>query len=255
MATPPLSELDRPLSGADFRTYGTALSHLQGNILKSHGRKAAVHLFLTFHARSAEQAKRALLRLADKLTSAAEQRAQKLRHMQGSSELYAALYLSATGYQFLGYPKGNFSNAFWKGMRSARLGDPPPEEWEPPYRRDLHAMLLLAHDDRAKLARYARQLAARLHPIAHVAVEPGQTINEPKVIEHFGYRDGISQPFFYESDVQGDTRNWDPSAGPNLVLIQDPHGLSADDCGTYFVFRKLEQNVRGFRQHIADLAA
>ncbi|MBV8731318.1 MAG: peroxidase, partial [Acidobacteriia bacterium] len=53
----------------------------------------------------------------------------------------------------------------------------------------------------------------------------------------------------------GPTENWDPRAGPNLVLIQDPYGQSADDCGSYLVFRKLEQNVRGFRQHIAELAA
>lgn len=255
MSTPPLSQLDHPLSGADFKNYSTALSHLQGNILKSHGRKAAVHVFLSFHAGTGEQAKRVLSDLANRLTSAAKQREQTRRHRQGSSELFTALYLSAKGYEHLRYSRGKFSNVFWKGMHAAKLGDPPPEQWEPHYRRDLHAMVLFAHDHRAQLDRHVQQLRTEVHRIADVTLEPGQTINEPKVIEHFGYRDGISQPLFYESDVKGSTQNWDPRAGPNLVLIRDPYGLSVDDCGTYFVFRKLEQNVRGFRQHVQDLAA
>jgi Dyp-type peroxidase family len=249
MATPSLSQLARPLFGADFKTYGAALSNLQGNIFKSHGRTAAVHVLLSFHKGAGEQAKRFLSGL--KLTSAAEQRKQTSRHQQ----LFTALYLSAKGYEHLGYSQGNFSKVFWKGMRAAKLGDPSPEKWERPYQRELHAMMLFAHDDCAILDRHVQQLRDNLRGIAYVAPEYGQTINEPKVLEHFGYRDGISQPLFYESDVKGTTQNWDPRAGPNLVLIQDPYGLSADDCGTYLVFRKLEQNVRGFRQHIQQLAA
>jgi Dyp-type peroxidase family len=255
MTTPPLSQLARPLFGPDFRTYGAALSNLQGNILKSHGRKAAVHVFLTFHKGAGEQAKSFLSGLAPKLTSAAEQRAQKRRHQQGSSELFTALYLSARGYGHLGYPQGGFSKVFWKGMRAAKLGDPSPEQWEPPYRRELHAMVLFAHDHRGILDRQVEQLQTKLRGIAYVDPEYGQTINEPKVVEHFGYRDGISQPLFYKSDVKGANHPWNPGAGPNLVLIQDPYGLSADDCGTYFVFRKLEQNVFAFRQHTQALAA
>ena len=255
MTTLPLSQLDRPLSGADFKTYRIALSHLQGNILKSHGRKAAAQVFLTFHRSSSEQAKGFFSSLAPMLTTAAEQREQTRRHRQGSSELFTALYLSAKGYEYLGYSRGKFSKEFWKGMRAARLGDPSPEEWEPHYRRDLHAMVLFAHDDHAKLEGHVQQLRAELRGIAEVTAESGQTIGEPKVVEHFGYRDGISQPLFYESDVKGPSKNWNPRAGPNLVLIQDPYGVSADDCGTYLVFRKLEQNVRGFRQHVLELAA
>jgi Dyp-type peroxidase family len=39
------------------------------------------------------------------------------------------------------------------------------------------------------------------------------------------------------------------------VLVKDPYGSSNDDCGTYFVFRKLEQNVNGFQKHVEALAA
>lgn len=257
MATPLLSRLARPISRAELKTYGTALSNLQGNILKSHGREAAVHVLVSFQKGAGEQAKRILSGL--NLTSAAEQREQTRRHQQGSSELFTALYLSAKGYEYLGYSQGKFSKVFWKGMRAAKLGDPSAEKWEALYRRELHAMVLFAHDRRAILERHVEQLQAKLHGIAYVDPEYGQAMHDEhdkkKVIEHFGYRDGISQPLFYESDVKGTTQYWDPRAGPNLVLIQDPYGLSADDCGSYLVFRKLEQNVRGFRQRIQQLAA
>jgi Dyp-type peroxidase family len=252
MSTPLLSQLDRSLAGADFKTYSTALAQLQGAIFKSHGRANAVHLFLTFHKGSSDQAKRFLSRLAPTLTSAAEQR----RQLKGSSELFTALYLSARGYEHLGYSRGKFSIEFWNGMRAANLGDPPPEQWEPQYQSDIHAMVLLAHDNAAELESQLLQLRSQVQGFTENTSELGKRIGPSKnALEHFGYRDGISQPLFYESDVDGNTQNWDPRAGPNLVLIQDPYGLSADDCGTYLVFRKLEQNVRGFRQHTQELSA
>ena len=252
----PLSLLDRPLSDTDFKTYSSALSCLQGNIFKGHGRKNAVHVFLTFHKGSSEQAKRFLSRLAPTVTSEAEQREQKCRHQQGSSALFTALYLSARGYEYLGYPQGTFSNEFWKGMRAAGLDDPPPEQWEPHYQRDIHAMVLFAHDNPTELEKQVLQLRSQVHGFAEITCELGERIGLPKkAVEHFGYRDGISQPLFYRCDVNGNTQNWNPGAGPKLVLIQDPYGLSGDDCGTYLVFRKLEQNVRGFCQHTQGAAA
>jgi hypothetical protein len=47
---------------------------------------------------------------------------------------------------------------------------------------------------------------------------------------------------------------WNPAAGPNLVLVRDPHGKSDEDCGTFLVFRKLEQNVKGFKRAEKALA-
>jgi Dyp-type peroxidase family len=76
-------------------------------------------------------------------------------------------------------------------------------------------------------------------------------------VEHFGYADGISQPLFFQKDLergkQQSVTEWDPSAGPSLVLVQDPHG-GEYDFGSYLVFRKLEQNVWGFFQEIEKLA-
>ena len=49
-----------------------------------------------------------------------------------------------------------------------------------------------------------------------------------------------------------------PEAGPKLVLVKDPHdGLKNPPIpayGSYLVFRKLEQNVRGFQDQLDELA-
>ena len=94
-------------------------------------------------------------------------------------------------------------------------------------------------------------------------------------IEHFGFRDGISQPFAgVELDAPrqpppggGTARpggSWDPVAKGELLLgWPDEDGLMqarpahADLRlnGTYMVFRKLEQDVVGFRRYLAEHGA
>ena len=72
-----LFELDRPMLPIDLTTYEAELSQLQANILKPHGRKAAVHLFLTFKPGKEGEARQFLRRT--EVTSASEQEAQKQR--------------------------------------------------------------------------------------------------------------------------------------------------------------------------------
>jgi Dyp-type peroxidase family len=78
-------------------------------------------------------------------------------------------------------------------------------------------------------------------------------------IEHFGFRDGISQPFFYQADVKearkNGYRNWDSFAPLKLVLIEDPLVDQKDCFGSYLVYRKLEQNVKGFKDEKDKLTA
>ncbi|WP_374471515.1 cytochrome P450 [Phenylobacterium sp.] len=101
--------------------------------------------------------------------------------------------------------------------------------------------------------------------------ENGETKPRRPRLEHFGFRDGLSQPF---ADVGlGDAgpgagtpsrdRTWTPVAPGELYLDQpDEDGQTArmpDNAalrahGTYVVFRKLEQDVAGFRSFLARTA-
>ncbi len=77
---------------------------------------------------------------------------------------------------------------------------------------------------------------------------------ETKVgIEHFGYADGISQPMYLADEVnsQSESRIWDDQTNLNMVLVEEKDGV--ENCfGSYFVFRKLEQNVAGFKDAEGD---
>ena len=113
MLAPPLFQLADALEKNDVKSYRAELRNLQGNILKSHGRGAAVHLFLTFHQDEQSQVsvRDFLRKFADELTSAAKQREQaetyKDTHQPGAT--FVSLCLSAEGYRYLGLDLTNFS--------------------------------------------------------------------------------------------------------------------------------------------------
>ena len=79
-----------------------------------------------------------------------------------------------------------------------------------------------------------------------------------KPIEPFGFRDCISQPLFYRADVEKAREKgfdrWDAAAPLKLVLTRDVLTAEADCFGSYLVYRKLEQNVRAFRETERRLA-
>jgi len=258
IAKPPLFQLTRPLTSADLVDYQAEFEKLQGNILKSHGREASASVFLTFKAGKATAVKRFLREL--NVTSAAEQQRQILRFKQdGKSELFVGLCLSAQGYEFLGNSVTSFSPEFQQGMRSAgsRLNDAPVNQWDAKFQGVIHAMILLAHDLAPELTKEMARLQTQGKDLFDESNELGRVMRNAAedAIEHFGYADGLSQPLFFADQITGlSTGNWDPSAGPNLVLVRDPLGSSDQDCGTYYVFRKLEQNVRGFKQREQALA-
>jgi Dyp-type peroxidase family len=87
-------------------------------------------------------------------------------------------------------------------------------------------------------------------------------------IENFGYVDGRSQPLLLQEDIVAEsaadgTSRWLPDAPLEQALIQDPGvpvppGTEPTSFGSLFVFRKLEQDVRGFKtreQVFADALA
>jgi Dyp-type peroxidase family len=114
------------------------------------------------------------------------------------------------------------------------------------------AILLLACDDLETLNKELKQALREISRIGHLlGVERGITIRseDGDALEHFGFRDGMSQPQFFDYSAGDPDR-----ATPDIVLEEDRLAGEPDAYGSYLVYRKLEQNVKAFRVAEESLA-
>lgn len=236
------------------------LDDLQANILKTHGRHHAAHIFLQFSGVVREQITGVLNSLGEVCTSAYEQlrRNKKLPPFLDGGPV-RCLFLSSSGYELLGQtiekPAGN---AFNLGMaaRQGTLDDPEQGKWDQNWsgaRPD--ALFLIADADSNVVDEEVATITDWLQQVGVtvMSVERGlqQTRNfqpgTPQAVEHFGYVDGRSQPLFLQEDIDSEAKGgWDPVFKPSQFIVKDPNGAHPVSAGSFFVFRKLEQNVRGF---------
>jgi Dyp-type peroxidase family len=260
------------------------LERLQGNILKGHGRDFSVHIFFSF-GDDIPAVRRQLAELTRQYVTSALGQYKEAREFKSSGVpggLFGNLFLSASGYRRLGYNPEKLlpekcsiaaKSSFAAGMAAHAVedfADPPQEEWESGYQNEIDAMILLADSDEGRLLSQADLIKATIAANNTIrAVERGKVLrnNNGEGIEHFGYVDGRSQPLYLKSDFvfkngARDTERkggnkidiWDPFEPLSRVLVRDP-GVDDPLChGSFLVFRKLEQDVRGFKLRVRDLA-
>lgn len=251
--------------------YQTLLEDLQGNILKGHGRKHSVHLFVRFKPNQVEAAKAWIQGFAVSVTSAKKQadEAAQFRRNKIPGDTFINFFLTCKGYEYLEIPpfKIPTDQAFRTGMKDdsvkGLLGDPEVSTWDISLQEEIHGLIILADDQLVSLLQTVNQLSQVLFQVAEIVHREDGFVLRNKVrepIEHFGFADGISQPLFLKQDVLkakisdcGFTR-WDPRAPLNLLLVKDPNGHTEDSYGSYLVYRKLEQDVEAFRQAQTALA-
>lgn len=264
--------------------YQDVLEDLQGNILKGHGRDKSVHIFFTFpnpqeNPEKIDALKTWIAQLAaNKITSAKRQldEAKAWRENEIPGKTFFHLSLSSSGYTKLGFsdseqPQGanlqqrteeenDYAEVFQQGMklRQTALLDPLVNTWDTNFGKDIDAVVIIADDDPQLLTQKRLDIERSLKDLTtNIFVEQGDTLrksfngNDPIVVEHFGYADGISQPIFLQQNVKSGS-NFSQDAPLSLVLIRDPFGTSGVSFGSFLVFRKLEQNVQGFKK--AELA-
>lgn len=244
----------------------TLFSHLQGNILKGHGRPHTANIFIKFTA-SANNVKNWLSNYASQITSTKQQLKEnklfKERGIEGG--LFSTVSISATGLKYLGLDINipALEQSFKNGMKKAHIHDPLPSAWEQPFQQEADALILLAYHDEVVLNEAADNLRADIAGIADVlTTEEGHALRNKNGdgIEHFGYMDGASQPLFFKDELETFDKDnlplsgFNPLAVKNLkqVLIADPFVTGSDTpdidaYGSFLVFRKLEQNVKGFK--------
>jgi Dyp-type peroxidase family len=244
------------------------LEDIQGNLLKGYGLPHAAHLFVRVHDAVAGQ--QLVGDLASEVTSA---RAR----CNGHAETTLNVALSARGLRAIGLPPEileTFPAEFRQGMaaRADRLGDDGvshPDGWEEGLRQGQVELVVSLH------ARSPDALGARLDVLRERAEStPGLDVGRPQRAatlpdephygrEHFGYSDGFAQPAIAGGPVKmrpgdgvpGRRRGWRAVKAGEFVLgypDEDggvppapaaPYGRN----GTFMVFRKLCQDVVGFR--------
>lgn len=263
----------KPIDQNDLK-FDDLLSNLQGNILKGHGRSHTANIFVEFDAAKLAEVREWIHGFAEEhVTSAKKQLKENERFKRNRvpGGLFAGLYVTAKGYEYFQVPAGKRPSdvSFRNGMENASLKDPPRSEWESTFRDlNIHVLLLLAYHDKTVLSVGAAKIISELRPLTSndpfvssaIRIEYGNAIRNANGdgLEHFGYVDGVSQPLFFKDENEDFKANatpssgtkpvWDPFAPLKLVLVKDPSIATSDAFGSYFVFRKLEQDVRAFKE-------
>ena len=173
------------------------------------------------------------------------------------------------GLAALGVPDASlatFAPEFREGMaaRADRLGDVgvnAPEHWEHPLGTpDVHVALAVIARTPARLAELLEQARVAQEELPGVRLVWRQDCYAlPTEREAFGFRDGISHPAVEGSGIPGSN----PQEAPvktgefltgyvdetgDLAPVPQPDILGRN--GTYLVFRKLHQDVAGFRRYL-----
>ncbi|MEM1160808.1 MAG: hypothetical protein AAGJ28_07725 [Pseudomonadota bacterium] len=261
---------------------------LQGNILKSHGRDLARHVFLRFTG-TPQECRGWLSGIAGKVTSFADQYEQTRAYRENAERsLFTGFLLSSTGYDALGISRADQPDdpAFQAGMKDTgaefdtrprgdhtRRANPlndDPDKWEVGFQSRLDALVILASGRKADtdgsdemLDAEVERLKQQCEGVAEIVhVELGHVLRNElgQVIEHFGNPDGVSNPTFMRPELdrlrrlRGGFGAYNGSGALDLVLFQDPGGNNDTDYGSYFVYRKLQQNIAGYRRKCAELA-
>ncbi|SDY84411.1 Dyp-type peroxidase family [Amycolatopsis xylanica] len=263
-------DLSKPLRWKSADETVRILDELQPNIVKAHVRDHLSMLFLAFE--DTAEAAAFLTGLAGLMKSAKDHllEIEAFKNEGAKSSPYVGVGLTASGYAKLDIPEENrpADRSFTTGMKSTetrrKLNDPPRSGWDPAFREDIDAVVLIGDATDAGMAARRGQVEDLMpDSVIILGEETGftQFNAQGDPIEHFGYVDGRSQPLFlledYEDERDGTdgVDEWDPRFGLDRVVVADP---AAPDpglhFGSYFVFRKLEQNVRRFKQAEQDLA-
>jgi Dyp-type peroxidase family len=248
------------------------LQDIQGNVVPGFNNDHQAFLFVAF--RDGGQARTWLRDLQPEITSALEVNAVRIAFRSMRQRLPAAansnqaetpirttwinVALSFAGLRLL--PRARGVSSFSSAFQSDRA--PGAEPLAPPH--DVHALLIVAADTatdlEAELQRQAERTATQ--GIIQLKLLRGDTLpGDLRGHEHFGFKDGISQPF-----VAGLSSGPPPAVAPGEFIIGladqsgSPSGASLPAWtrnGSFVAFVQLQQHVEAFwramRQHSRTL--
>jgi len=153
------------------------------------------------------------------------------------------------------------------------IGDSAPANWEEPFTRgEAHALVMVSAKDPQALAERDGRIRAAVERAGGATVvgdQAGAALEGGR--EHFGYADGFAQPAIEGSGFEDgpgagavDGGGWRPIKPGELLLgypdeqgaitpAPPPDALGVN--GSFLVYRKLRQDVAGFRRLLREAAA
>jgi Dyp-type peroxidase family len=249
------------------------LNDLQGNILKGHGRNHTQNLFFVLNPQYTQEGRGFLKILAQSIKSAHQQLIEAKAYRTSKvidTGVFISVFLSAAGYTALGITADKIPSdpAFRSGLKSRKdLNDPDSKEWDPAFQDEIHGMILIGGSDEEQVRKvHAKIEQQKPASVKIIGTEYGLAMRNKNGdgIEHFGYVDGRSQPLMLKEDIDRERDLipginsidiWDPTFPLKQVLVPCPGGASqTTSFGSYFVFRKLEQNVKGFKEKEEEIS-
>ena len=236
------------------------LSDIQGNIIA--GFNTDVEILLGLGASDVSRlpdAARWIAGLADAVTSVSDVRSSRTA-MRSITDETAPVWLAvAVSHRLLSTTQPDTiipDEAFQRGMLQRApsvLGDfTDPATWSvggPD--KPLDILLIVASNSETAASRRAADLleAGKRAGLSEYYQEIGRRLDDR---EHFGFRDGISQPVLIGDRSSGDTSaaaflfGVTDDARATLMFRADPRGLTKN--GSLLVFRRLAQDVSSFRR-------
>jgi len=259
-----------------MRDHELDLADIQGNILRAYAFPHA--RFFQVSLKSAESACAFMSKLLPLITTAEVWPDEK-------PESTLNIALGASALSLFALPQGtlsSFPDEFMEGMakRAKSLGDTgesDPENWDNEWNQDVDALVTIYGREPA----HRESVSAQLNEIAQecgVQIIAYQDANKLTIDgafsskEHFGFTDGIAQPEFKHSHSRhtpGDGKlgkhgGWEfLETGDFLIgyaneaqeIEKYPDPILFSKNGTFLVYRKLEQDVAGFRRYVKEQAA
>lgn len=272
-ATNPGQTSPSPFSASD-------LDSIQGLGIAGFKKDSQELIFVTFG--SAPESRALVKALKPRLSNAAEvadfnEDFSEARNQHGEDpdleSRWVGLGITASGLEKLGanldeLPAGSGRDAFRQGMaaRGAAIGDMgtnDPSQWLAPFRArgGVDALIVVAGDNPEEVDRLVVELVEMVahHGGAVVFQERGATLTGENMRghEHFGFKDGASQPAIQGYDQDPAAQEPPAVPGGEFVLgFPDAAGPAAPvgDAwrnGSYLVFRRLLQDVMAFRAMVS----
>ena len=190
------------------------------------------------------------------ITSSANQHDVNTDNTIGQEELSLSIFLTSEGLRLL---KGDQRG--WNAI----IQHLEENAYDIPTEKELpltHFVVRIAHSNtfslsltRDRLSQYFERTGGRL-----IATEKGRvyrkkffsTQKNGFTIEHFGYADGLSNPWITTEDtlikgaIPKPSTKWNPTCAIEEFIVKEPNDSNRSSYGSYLVYRKIRQDVNRF---------